>query len=570
MRTLESPENGKPKRPRAWFAGCMLIVFTTIGIVAAAAVVIDWFQGLQTYAWEPATCTVTNSDVAAQPDSTDYAFQVAYSFRWNNAPYTGDTFMRGYSGSNENRARVLASRYPVGTVVPCWVDPKDPDRSALIRDNLWRGLWIFVPLVFVAVGSGGLWLLRHQPLDGSVNEELRKAVRAEKGSPQKSRLLVGFFAIFLLFGIGFLIPIFLWPAFKVAKARSWSKVPCEILESGVRTHRGEDGDTYSVEVLFRYHVNERDYLSDRYDFLTGSSSGYDGKARIVAGIPPGAEAVCYFNPDDPHQAVLERGYSPEFLFGLIPLIFVLVGGGGIFFALASARVAKRAAAQPSWLQKQTVPVVRQAQGPLELEPALRPIGKLLLVTLIALFWNGIVSVFVWQLVKSWQAGNIDWFLALFLVPFVLIGLLLASGVPYSLLALANPRPRLRLSRGALMPGESAQVEWSFRGAAGRIRKLTIQLVAVKSRVGTQGTTTSSDLKPLTTVELVERKRDFGLEYGSATLAIPHDAGLLSKAEDETITWKLKLHGDIAYWPDVQEEYEITVLEPGGDLDDAVF
>lgn len=44
------------------------------------------------------------------------------------------------------------------------------------------------------------------------------------------------------------------------------------------------------------------------------------------------------------------------------------------------------------------------------------------LTFVLLFWNGIVSVFVWQLVKDFQ-----WFLALFLVPFVAVGLGILGG-----------------------------------------------------------------------------------------------------------------------------------------------
>ncbi len=75
-------------------------------------------------------------------------------------------------------------------------------------------------------------------------------------------------------------------------------------------------------------------------------------------------------------------------------------------------------------------------------------GKLIGMILIAAFWNGIVSVFLWQIVLSFRRGDPEWFLCLFMTPFVLVGLGLMAGVVYFLLALANPRPQSdHLARG---------------------------------------------------------------------------------------------------------------------------
>ena len=66
------------------------------------------------------------------------------------------------------------------------------------------------------------------------------------------------------------------------RARSWVAADCEVVSSGVETHSDDDGDTYSVEILYRYRFEGREYHSNRYHFFTGSSSGYEGKARVVA------------------------------------------------------------------------------------------------------------------------------------------------------------------------------------------------------------------------------------------------------------------------------------------------
>ncbi len=382
-----------------------------------------------------------------------------------------------------------------------------------------------MPLLFVAVGGGSLWAIHRGPFRPGAAAIRAGPSLSEKTRPLRSAGFVAlFFGLFFVVGVGFLIPFFIWPALRVVEARSWTETPCEILSSGVRTHSGDDGSTYSVQVLFRYEIDGREHISDRYQFLSGSSSGYERKAKAVEKIPPGTQTLCYVNPDDPFDAVLERGFTVDYLFGLVPLVFVLIGAGGVIFSLGAARAAKRDASRPSWGEPRVMGLeaaaAQQSQGPVSLEPAFGPFGKLGCLTLVALFWNGLVSVFVWVALKSWRAGSPDWVLTIFITPFVLIGLLLAACIPYSILALANPRPRLRLSRGAIPLGGSAQIEWSFRGFSGRLRRLRIWLECLESTTRSGGSGRATAGKTTATVEILDRERGWGLDYGSASFTLP--------------------------------------------------
>ena len=138
------------------------------------------------------------------------------------------------------------------------------------------------------------------------------------------------------------------PALQVFSALSWSEVECEIVSSQVRSHSGDDSVTYSVDVLYRYEFGGREYRSNRYQFMGGSSSGYDRRARIVEALPAGAVTPCYVDPDEPSEAVIERGFTPDTLFGLLPLLFAIVGLAGLVFAIGVLRGARRDAAADSW------------------------------------------------------------------------------------------------------------------------------------------------------------------------------------------------------------------------------
>ncbi len=315
--------------------------------------------------------------------------------------------------------------------------------------------------------------------------------------------MAAFFGVFLVAGLGFLM-FFLWPAVKVVRAQSWMATKCEVERSWVESHSGEDGATYSIEVRYRYEVDGVEYAGDRYEFMGGSSSGHDSKQKIVDRLSSGSVTPCYYDPDDPASSVLHRGFSWVYLFGLLPLVFVAVGAGGMYWAWSSRKkkvseteaVSWDAAGVPSGgsrlgaagafreIDEWSTPVVES--GPIELEESLGPVGKLVGLIFISLFWNGIVSVFVWQAWQAWRSeGEFEaGCLSLFLVPFVLIGLAMLVGIPYQFLALANPRPKLTLSRAGVPLGGTAQLTWSFRGAAGRLRRACASTSRAPRRRGT--------------------------------------------------------------------------------------
>lgn len=391
-----------------------------------------------------------------------------------------------------------------------------------------------------------------------------------------------FFGVFLLAGLGFSM-FFVVPAVHVIQASSWRAVPCEIVSSSVASHSDSDGTTYSIEISYRYRVDGRSYTGNRYRFLGGSSSGSEGKQKVVDSLPPGTTTTCWVDPDDPSASVLDRGFHWEYLLVLLPLVFVAVGAGGIVFSLRKGRKLRALGESeaPQWLPddlKNRVRAVRSrpqvdrfgnvpggssgfeasSGEPAVLEPKVSPLGKLGVIILIALFWNGIVSVFVWQLWKGWKAGSPDGCLALFLVPFVLVGLALLIGIPYQFLALFNPRPRVVLTPGRLVLGCPADLAWSFRGATGRIQRLEITLEGREEADYTRGTDRVTAKEVFATIPLVDAALRSAIPAGSTRIEVPADTMHSFSAPDNRIVWTLKLRGTIRRWPDVSEEMPVVV------------
>jgi hypothetical protein len=378
---------------------------------------------------------------------------------------------------------------------------------------------------------------------------------------QSPGCMAAFFGVFLLAGLGFLM-IFAVPAWKVVAARGWTPVECEILSSSVGSHSGDDGATYSIDVSFRYIFDSVEYSSDRYQFLGGSSSGYGGKKEVVDGLPEGSSTTCYVDPDDPSEAVLYRGFSWFYLFALFPLLFVAVGGGGMAWALSSGRGAAKGVEADGFREVDSWSTPVAPAGPVELEESISPMGKLGCLIGLCILWNGVVSIFVWTIWSEWRAGgSFNGCMAVFLTPFVLVGLAILVGIPYQFLALANPRPRLTLSRVGVPLGGSAQLDWSFRGSTRRLRDLRIWIVGSEKATYRRGTTTHTDTEIFAEIEVVKIESGQPLAAGSATLEIPEDTMHSFEAPNNKIVWVLKLNASIGWWPDVITEFPF-VIEPG--------
>jgi hypothetical protein len=198
-------------------------------------------------------------------------------------------------------------------------------------------------------------------------------------------------------------------------------------------------------------------------------------------------------------------------------------------------------------------------GPIELTPQTSPLGKLIGAILICLFWNGIVGLFTYFEIRGFMNGSGEgWFLGLFLLIFQLVGLALLVNVPYQFLALANPRPTMTLSRGAVPVGGSFTIEWRLSGAAHRVRSLQLTLEGREEARYRRGTDTHTDTNVFHRSTLTEVGDSMGVARGSTSVRIPDDTMHTFTANNNKVVWTIKLKGAINRWPDLDESFDITV------------
>jgi hypothetical protein len=281
----------------------------------------------------------------------------------------------------------------------------------------------------------------------------------------------------------------------------------------------------------------------------------------VSRYPPGRKTVCYVNPKDPAEAVLVRGFTPSMWFGLFPLIFVAVGGGGMYAMIRKMREKGQPAGEPS--SKRTPSALRaQTAGvpghPVELKSRWPRLGKLAASLLVAAFWNGIVSVFVWQAIQSWQRGRPEWFLTIFMIPFVLVGLGLLAWVGHSFLGLFNPSVKLTVNSPTIPLGGTLEAAWRIQGQTHVIDRLRVYLEGREEATYKRGTRTHTDRQVFATFDLASITSRHDMRAGTARLVIPTSTMHTFEAPHNKIIWTLYVHGDIARWPDIKDEFPITI------------
>src|SRR5262245_30285792 len=141
--------------------------------------------------------------------------------------------------------------------------------------------------------------------------------------------------IFLLVFAGFGL-VFVWlagrDAFGSLRLLGWKRTDCVVLASSVRepTERERDGD-FHFEVSYRYSFAGQSFVSSRYRRNPKAFSDYGKAAGLTEKYKAGNTAICYVNPEIPAEAVLERDNPLGLLIVLFPMVFVLIGVGGIYF-----------------------------------------------------------------------------------------------------------------------------------------------------------------------------------------------------------------------------------------------
>ena len=400
------------------------------------------------------------------------------------------------------------------------------------------------------------------------------------------RVLLSIFGlVFAGFGAGFIWLSFLLPLLNARAATSWPETKCHVISSKIESHRNSEGNTsYTPEIKYEFQLNGVTYTGERYSFSNLKGS-HKRATAIVHQFPKGSQPICYYDPLDPSQCVLTRKFDAKFYWTvLFPLIFLVIGCSVLFFAISGKGFGKKQAisisgstdtstfnlaeTKPSGDTRLDSTGLHRADAederwstPQKLKTETSRLVMFFVLCGFAAFWNGILSIFLYGLITEWGGGWESILLMLFLVPFVVIGLILLGGVVYMFLAIFNPRFEVAMSRGAVPLGGDVDIAWDLIGSARRLRSLKLEIQGEQSATYRQGTDTRTDTEIFEIVPIKETSDRAEMAFGSATVRIPESTMHTFEADRNKITWSIVLKGDIPWWPDVSETFPFRVT-PG--------
>ncbi len=527
-------------------------LFFLVGVMFTGIILAETWKQLAGWWWPETDCTILTSEVVdTGEDQKPYRVAVRFRYERNGQVFESDRLSGGDSSTESfDRARDKAARYRPGAAATCRVSPGNPSLAVLERQLPWIAFVVPFPLIFVTIGGIGLYVTWRRSRPGGGEQAVESISQAASpGKGHKAMVFIGL--VFVIVGGGIFVPMTVLPSIRFAESMMWEETPCTIVESRLRSWSTDDGTSYRADILYEYQLEGRNWASNRVVFFGFVNSGHESARDMLDRHPDGADATCWVDPRDPSRSVLERQLRPHHLIGLVPLIFVLAGA-----AVAFAGWRKMRSQRPGG-ETEIDQALSDGES-VRLEPQVGPVGKVMGALLFTVIWNGIVSVFVWQVFTAWEQGRPNWFLTIFMIPFVLVGLFSIGLVGYSILALANPRPRLTIIPGRPRLGEGLRLDWRFTGRSSRLNHLRIFLEGREEATYRRGTKSYTDREVFASHDLVDTTGDWEIPRGTAELVIPEDTMHSFDGGSNKIVWEIKVEGDIARWPDVEQSFPIDI------------
>jgi uncharacterized protein DUF3592 len=241
----------------------------------------------------------------------------------------GDRVIRGKRigiGEIPDDIEATLAHYRVGTTVPVYYDPKNPENALLERDAP-------LPIAGLYAIAGGVFLVGLAVLAffwniSAVFDSLARYF------PDKA-FLPGV-AFFTLGGV--MVLALLWASRRqVAEASGWQQTAGRIVSSTVEHYRQRVGGArtgslatfYEAVVEYDYSVSGHDYHSTRVSF-GGKSAGSQQMAEAAAArYPEGSQVMVHYDPKNPSEAVLEVRIAQGVTWIVIAIAFF---GLAIFFS----------------------------------------------------------------------------------------------------------------------------------------------------------------------------------------------------------------------------------------------
>jgi hypothetical protein len=398
-----------------------------------------------------------------------------------------------------------------------------------------------------------------------------------------------FFAALLALGVGGLVVMFATLVIPEWRANhQFARATCVVRQTRIGQKPGDDGILYRPEVQIEYEIEGETYRTWTYDIHTIRGGGYSTaqeEARATLDrFAPGERYVVHYDPSDPNVAVLVRGSIWwVWLSLLVPASFIAIGGGGLAYrAFTWGKSAERRAAlaqqaaqlgpfsgngasKPAFPHVPVPTNVTDSPGTklaFRLPVAGSAAWRLSVWLVACLLWNGLVALFAVPAIGSFLNGRPDWFLTVFVVPFLLIGIGLIAFLLRQLAVTTGIGPTLvEVSDQPFYPAGRYRVLLSQTGRL-KMNRLELLLVCDEEATYRQGTDTRTETRRVHEQPL-GRREQFEVAGGvpfqiECELHVPAGAMHSFKSGHNEVAWKIVVKGSPATWPDFERSFPVIV------------
>jgi hypothetical protein len=349
----------------------------------------------------------------------------------------------------------------------------------------------------------------------------------------------------------------------------------------VDEYDGSKGATYRVDIVYTYRVGKQQYRSSRYDFMGGSSSGYGSKQAAVDRYPRGKRTVCYVNPANPADAVLDRDYPDDLRIVWFVAIFPLTGIGGLVGTWISSRRRGISPWSPPVLPASGVtisgvtvqrepgnigivsadpPGTKHHDTPVELQPSMTSGYKALVSALFLVLCGGGFAALIIHDLPEWRMHGAG-ASGLFVITIMLgaITLLVLASTVTAFMRLSDPRIQVRIAPGTVRLGRDFTLEWRAQGGRRRLSRLNIGIECREESDFQAGKSGGTAISACYRADLVDTQQPDELAAGTLTMRLPDGVMHSFNGGRNRIVWKMRVTGTVPRWVGVKDEYPLVIL-----------
>jgi hypothetical protein len=241
----------------------------------------------------------------------------------------GDRVIKGNRigvGEVPDNVEATLDHYRVGTTVPVYYDPKNPENALLERNAPVPTQWLYA--IAAGVFLVGLIVLSFFWNISSIFEGLAPYFPAKAVLPGVAFFLLG----------GVMVLAILWVSRRqAAEASGWPQIAGHVVSSTVEHYRQRVGDArtgslatfYEAVVEYAYSVNGREYHSTRLNFGAKVAGSQQLAEAQAARYSEGSQVMVHYDPKNPTNAVVEIEVAHGVLMVVVALAFFAVA---IFFS----------------------------------------------------------------------------------------------------------------------------------------------------------------------------------------------------------------------------------------------